>query len=133
MLTGINESKLLTKGVSGEYKCKFDGRKWSLNQKWNNHKCRVSAKIQRNIMDAKNIILGTLAHVFMRSELCQSWIVINWKPLTISVKLFILDVWQGFEYACDNLFLFDFMNQLKNREQALNKQPVFSRTVALLH
>ena len=68
MLTGKNEPKTLTKGVSAEYKCKFDGRKCSLN----NDKCRVSAKIQRNIMHAKKIIFGTLAHVFMRSELCQS-------------------------------------------------------------
>ena len=27
MITGINESKLLLKHVSCEYKCKFDGRK----------------------------------------------------------------------------------------------------------
>ena len=27
MITGINKSKTLTKHVSCEYKCKFDGRK----------------------------------------------------------------------------------------------------------
>ena len=39
MITGINESKILTKHVSCESKCKFDGRKCSLNQNLNNDKC----------------------------------------------------------------------------------------------
>ena len=39
MITGINESKTLTKHVSYECKFKFDGRKCNLNQKWNNDKC----------------------------------------------------------------------------------------------
>ena len=33
MITGINESKILTKLISCKCKCKFDGRKCSLNQK----------------------------------------------------------------------------------------------------
>ena len=33
MITGINESKLLLKHVSCEYKCKFDGRKCNSVQK----------------------------------------------------------------------------------------------------
>ena len=32
MITGINESKILTKHISCEGKCKFDGRKFNLNQ-----------------------------------------------------------------------------------------------------
>ena len=43
-LTGINESKTLTKHVSCECKCKFDGRKCNSNQKWNNDKCRCECK-----------------------------------------------------------------------------------------
>ena len=39
MITEINESKRLTKYISCERKCKFDGRKCSLNQWWNNDKC----------------------------------------------------------------------------------------------
>ena len=39
MITGINESKTLTKHISCKYKCKFDGRKGNSNQKWNNGKC----------------------------------------------------------------------------------------------
>ena len=40
MITGINESKALTKHISCECKCKFDGRKYNSNQWWNNDKCR---------------------------------------------------------------------------------------------
>ena len=34
-----NESRILTKHVSCEFKCKFDDRKSNSNQKWNNDKC----------------------------------------------------------------------------------------------
>ena len=44
MITGINESKILTKHTSWECKCKFDGRKCNSNQKWNNDKCRCECK-----------------------------------------------------------------------------------------
>ena len=44
IITGINESKILTKDVSCECKCKFDGRKCNLNQKWNNDKCQCECK-----------------------------------------------------------------------------------------
>ena len=39
MITGINESNILTKQISCECKCKFDGRKCNSNQWWNNNKC----------------------------------------------------------------------------------------------
>ena len=39
MITGINESKTLTKHISCEWKCKFDGRKCNSNQWWNKNKC----------------------------------------------------------------------------------------------
>ena len=38
MITGINESKTLKKHISCESKCKFDGRKFHSDQKWNNDK-----------------------------------------------------------------------------------------------
>ena len=44
MIAGINESKILTKHVLCECKCKFDGRKCKLNQKWNIDKCRCKCK-----------------------------------------------------------------------------------------
>ena len=44
MITGINESKTLTKHVLCEFKCKFDGTKDKSNQWWNNDKCRCECK-----------------------------------------------------------------------------------------
>ena len=38
MITGIYESKTLTKHISCECKCKSDGTKCSSNQLWNNDK-----------------------------------------------------------------------------------------------
>ena len=38
MITGKTKPKTLTKDISCECKCKFDGRKSNLNQKWNNDK-----------------------------------------------------------------------------------------------
>ena len=39
MIRGINESKTLTKHISCECKCKFDGKKCNSDQWWNNDKC----------------------------------------------------------------------------------------------
>ena len=39
IITGINESKKLTKHIPCEYKCKFDGGKLNLDQWRNNDKC----------------------------------------------------------------------------------------------
>ena len=39
IIAGINKSKILTKHVSCECKCKFDGWKCNSDQKWNNNKC----------------------------------------------------------------------------------------------
>ena len=44
MITGINELKTLTKHISCECKCKFDGRKCNSNQRRNNDKCRCECK-----------------------------------------------------------------------------------------
>ena len=42
--TAMNESKILANHISCESKCKFDGKKFNSNQKWNNHKCRWECK-----------------------------------------------------------------------------------------
>ena len=44
MITGVNESKTSAKHISCKCKCKFDGRKFNSNQKWNNDKCRCECK-----------------------------------------------------------------------------------------
>ena len=64
MITGKNESKILTKDISCECKCKFDGRKCNSNQWWNNDKFDVSEK---NIY-VKKIIFGILLHVVVKME-----------------------------------------------------------------
>ena len=38
MITSINESETLTKHISCECKCRFDGKKCNSNQWWNNDK-----------------------------------------------------------------------------------------------
>ena len=44
IITGINESKILTKHVSCKCGCKFHSRKRNSNQKWNNDTCRCERK-----------------------------------------------------------------------------------------
>ena len=44
MIPEINESKTLTKHISCECKCRFDGRKCNSDQWWNNDKCRCECK-----------------------------------------------------------------------------------------
>ena len=46
IITGINESKILTKHISCECKCKFDWgkKKCNSNQWWNNNKCWCECK-----------------------------------------------------------------------------------------
>ena len=39
MITGISESKTLTKHISSKCQWKFDGRKCNSDQWWNNNKC----------------------------------------------------------------------------------------------
>ena len=44
MITGVNESKTLTKHISCECKCKLDGTEFNSNQWWNNDKCQCECK-----------------------------------------------------------------------------------------
>ena len=44
MITGINESKILTKHISCKCKCKSDGRNGNSYQWWNNDKCPFECK-----------------------------------------------------------------------------------------
>ena len=65
MITEINVSKALTKYISCECKCKFDGRKCNSDQWWNNSKSRLSVK---SIIYLKKIIFGILLHVVIKIE-----------------------------------------------------------------
>ena len=44
VITGINESKTLTKHISSECKCRLDGRNFNSDQWWNNDKCQRECK-----------------------------------------------------------------------------------------
>ena len=44
MITGINESKTLTKHISCECKCRFNKRKCNSDRWWNNDKCQCECK-----------------------------------------------------------------------------------------
>ena len=44
MITEINESKILTKHISCECKCRFDGIKCNSDQWWNDDNCRCECK-----------------------------------------------------------------------------------------
>ena len=44
MTTRINESKILTKHILCECKCRFDGKKCNSYQWWNNYKCECESK-----------------------------------------------------------------------------------------
>ena len=63
MITGINESKTLTKHISRKCKCKLDGRKCNSNQKWNNDNCRCECKNKKKFVYRKIITLGILLPV----------------------------------------------------------------------
>ena len=70
MITGITESKALTKHLSWECKCKFDGKKCNSNQSWNNNKCRCECKIVsvKNMIHVKKNMFGILVNVFVKME-----------------------------------------------------------------
>ena len=65
MITGKNESKSLTKDLSCECKCKFNGTKWNSNQWWNNINVNVNVK---NIIYVKMIMFRTMLQVIVKIE-----------------------------------------------------------------
>ena len=65
MITRINELKTLTKHISWECKCKFDGRNFNSDQWWNNDKYWYECK-KRHVCE--KIIFGVLLHVIGRME-----------------------------------------------------------------
>ena len=77
MITGINESRTLTKHIPFKCEFKFDGGKCNLNQKWNNSTCRCeSVKIQKKIC-VKEVIFGNLQHEAAKMGNMQEVLVIQ--------------------------------------------------------
>ena len=84
IITGINESKTLTKHISCKCKCKFDSRKFNSNQKWNNDKCRCECKKH---------------HKYEKDYI--------WNPDTCSCKnnTYLASITKDSEIACDEIKL----------------------------
>ena len=59
-ITGINESKTLTRHISCKSKCKFVGRRCNSNQKWHNDKCWCECKKHQT---CEKIVFAILLHV----------------------------------------------------------------------
>ena len=68
MIAEINESKTLTKHISCECKCIFEGRKCNSNQWQNSNKCKCECK---KIISMKMIIFAILLHVVAKMENIQ--------------------------------------------------------------
>ena len=63
VITNKNEAKTMAKHISRDCKCKFNSTTCNSNQKWNNKHVNVNVKI---MISAKKIIVGILAHIFVR-------------------------------------------------------------------
>ena len=66
MITGINESKLLTKQISCKCKCKFYRTKCISSRKSNSNKCRCECKILKNIVCAIYIYI----YIYIYTDTC---------------------------------------------------------------
>ena len=53
-ITGINQSKILTKHISCKCKCRFDGKKCNSNQWWINGKCWCECK-KTHVCEINNV------------------------------------------------------------------------------
>ena len=65
MITNKNEAKTMTKHISCKSKCKFNSTTCNLNRKLNNRTCQCECK---NYHKCKKMIVGILAHVFVKIE-----------------------------------------------------------------
>ena len=72
MITGMNESKTITKHISCNCKCKFHGKKYNLNQKWTKHKsyCECGNPI-KHFVCKKDYILNPTACAYEDGEILE--------------------------------------------------------------
>ena len=80
MITEINESKILTKDISCECKCRFDGRKCNSDQWWNNDKCRCECK---------------------KRYVCEK--DYSWNPSTCSFPKYLASITDDSAITCDEI------------------------------
>ena len=62
-ITNKTEAKTMLKHISCDCECKFNSATCFSNQKWNNETCPCECKV---IVHARKIIVGILAHVFLK-------------------------------------------------------------------
>ena len=97
MITGINESKVLTKHITCECKCRFDGRNCNSDQWWNNDKCRCKCK---------------------KRHVCEKGYV--WNPATCNCKneKYLASIMDDLTIMCDeiidDIFLTNFIENKVN-------------------
>ena len=78
IVTGLNESEILTKHISYECECKFHGTKSNSNLTWNNNKCRC---------ECKNI----------------GWKILYWIPSTCSCKNDLASIIDDSVITCEEI------------------------------
>ena len=71
MIPGINESEILTKHVSCEWKYMFDGRKCNSNQKWNNNKCWCEGKNPNKHLVCETTIFEIRLYIVAKTSVCR--------------------------------------------------------------
>ena len=75
MRTGRNQSITLTKYMTCKWECKLDGKKFDMNQKWNN--CRCEYKNLKEHCVCKKVIFGILQYVTGKMVNIQEALVIQ--------------------------------------------------------
>ena len=78
MITGINESNILTKQVSCKCKYKFDNKTYNSNQNWNNNKSRCKCKNLNKDRVWKKIKFRNLLHIVVK--------IVNMKEVFLMIQ-----------------------------------------------
>ena len=95
MIAGINELKTLTKHISSECKCKFDGRKCNSDQWWNNDKCQCECK---------------------RHHVCEKYYIWNPSTCTWENGKYLASIMDDSTITCDEIIVI----QRKNKNYSSN-------------
>ena len=100
MITGKNESKVLTKDISCECKCRLDGKKCNSYQWWNNDKCLCECK---------------------KRHVCEK--DYTWNPVTCSCKngKYLASIMDDSAITCDEIIDANVDAKTKSNGEAKSK------------
>ena len=89
MITGINESRKLTKYILCKRECGFDSKKCNSNQKWNNEKCWCECKnLNKTMCVWKKYKFGILQHIVVKMvNMYEALLKIQWLNVIKKQKL----------------------------------------------